>query len=83
MTLLDNGTLYVARFSGDGRSDGEFDGTGEWIPLATDTESFVPGMSLADVLIDARLAADTVRRHPDGPARGRRVHPQTGRSTPR
>jgi uncharacterized protein len=57
-TLLDHGTLYVARFSGDGRDDGEYDGTGEWIALCTDTESFVPGMSLADVLIDTRLAAD-------------------------
>jgi uncharacterized protein len=57
-SLLDHGTLYVARFSGDGRDDGEYDGTGEWVALCSDTESFVPGMSLADVLIDTRLAAD-------------------------
>jgi hypothetical protein len=59
-TLLDHGTLYVARFTGDGSEDGEYDGTGRWIPLTSDTESFVDGMSVADVLIDTRLAADKV-----------------------
>lgn len=58
--IFSRGTLYVARFTGDGTDDGQYDGTGEWIPLASDTESFVPGMSVADVLIDTRLAADKV-----------------------
>ena len=58
--LLDHGTLYVARFTGDGTEDGLSDGTGRWIPLTSDTESFVPGMSVAEVLINTRLAADTV-----------------------
>ena len=69
--LLDEGTLYVARFSGnspkkeiDGSgklpSDGEFDGTGEWIPLVSGDRSFVPGMSAAEVLVYTRLAADKV-----------------------
>ncbi|WP_121253304.1 PhoX family protein [Nocardioides ferulae] len=58
MRLLERGTLYVAKLTGDGADDGTFDGTGEWIALASDTESFVPGMSVADVLIDTRLAAD-------------------------
>lgn len=58
--LLSQGTLYVARFAGDGEGDGEFDGTGEWIPLCSDTESFVEGMSVAEVLIFTRLAADKV-----------------------
>ncbi|OYN89465.1 PhoX family protein [Parenemella sanctibonifatiensis] len=69
--LLDNGTLYVARFTGnspaeeiDGSgalpSDGEFDGTGEWIALVHGDESFVEGMTAAEVLIHTRLAADTV-----------------------
>ena len=60
MGLLTRGTLFVARFSGDGTEDGQYDGTGEWIPLTSDTESFVPGMSVAEVLIDTRLAADLV-----------------------
>jgi uncharacterized protein len=60
LTLLDSGTLYVAKLTGDGDDDGEYDGTGEWIPLTTHRESFVDGMSVADVLIDTRLAADTV-----------------------
>lgn len=59
-TLLTEGTLLVARFVGDGTDDGEFDGTGRWIPLTSDTESFVDGMSVADVLINTRLAADKV-----------------------
>jgi len=60
LRLLTRGTLYVARFEGDGESDGEYDGTGRWIALTSDQESYVDGMSVADVLIDTRLAADTV-----------------------
>ena len=59
-TLLTKGTLYVAKFVGDGTGDGEFDGAGDWIALTSDTRSFVPGMSVADVLVYTRLAADTV-----------------------
>lgn len=59
--LLTKGTLYVARLTGDGAEDGEFDGTGEWIPLTSDRRSFVPGWSVADVLIDTRLAADSLQ----------------------
>ncbi|CAM3612919.1 secreted PhoX family phosphatase [Micrococcus flavus] len=69
MTLLDSGTLYVATFHGDSPareidgvgtlpSDGAFDGRGEWIALATDKKSLVPGMSLEEVLVFTRLAAD-------------------------
>lgn len=60
LELLTAGTLYVARLVGDGTEDGAFDGTGTWIPLATDTQSFVDGMSVADVLLFTRLAADKV-----------------------
>ena len=60
MTLLDHGTLYVAKFNGDGTEDGKYDGTGRWLKLTSDTESFVEGMSVAEVLIDTRLAADKI-----------------------
>ncbi len=60
MTLLDHGTLYVAKFSGALPQDLPYDGSGEWIPLTSDTQSFVPGFSVAEVLINTRLAADTV-----------------------
>ncbi|MGA8255161.1 MAG: PhoX family phosphatase [Nocardioides sp.] len=60
LKLLTAGTLYVAKLSGDGLGDNEYDGTGEWIRLCTDTTSYVAGMSVADVLIFTRLAADKV-----------------------
>ncbi len=56
--LLSAGTLYVARFRGDGTADGVHDGTGQWVALTSDAESFVPGMTVAEVLINTRLAAD-------------------------
>jgi hypothetical protein len=58
LTLLTKGTLYVARLTDDAPDDEGHDGVGEWIALTTDTTSFVEGMSVADVLIDTRLAAD-------------------------
>ncbi|RAY13636.1 phosphatase [Actinomadura craniellae] len=71
MTLLDHGTLYVARLTGDSPpaeidgsgelpSDGAFDGSGVWIPLVRGDKSYVPGMTAAEVLIHTRLAADKV-----------------------
>ncbi|MEY9210669.1 PhoX family phosphatase [Thermobifida halotolerans] len=69
--LLDAGTLYVARLTGnspaeqiDGSGtlpeDGAFDGTGEWIPLCDATRSYVDGFSVEEVLVHTRLAADRV-----------------------
>ncbi|MDO9497459.1 MAG: PhoX family phosphatase [Nocardioides sp.] len=60
LTLLTKGTLSVAKYVGDGSEDGTYDGTGTWIPLCTDTTSYIEGMSVADVLIFTRLAADKV-----------------------
>ncbi|WP_104526155.1 PhoX family protein [Blastococcus atacamensis] len=68
LTLLDEGDLYVAQFTGDspaeidgtGRllSDREFDGVGRWIPLVKNGRSMVPGRDVAWVLTFTRLAAD-------------------------
>ncbi|MFD2793091.1 PhoX family protein [Promicromonospora vindobonensis] len=70
-TLLSEGDLYVAKLTGDSPaaeidgsgalpSDGAFDGSGEWLPLVLDGASQVAGMSVEEVLVYTRLAADTV-----------------------
>lgn len=69
--LLEDGTLHVAKFTGDSPpaeidgsgtlpSDGAFDGSGQWIPLTDGRTSFVPGFTVEQVLVQTRLAADTV-----------------------
>lgn len=69
MALLSEGDLFVAKFTGnspasefDGSgavpSDGAFDGMGSWLPLVKNGESKVEGMSVAEVLVYTRLAAD-------------------------
>lgn len=71
MTLLSAGDLYVAKFTGNSPAaeitgtgavpaDGGFDGTGEWLPLVVGGKSAVPGMSVEQVLVYTRLAADKV-----------------------
>ena len=69
MTLLTEGDLYAAQFSGnspvteiDGSgkvpSDGAFDGGGKWLPLVVGGKSAVAGMTVQQVLVYTRLAAD-------------------------
>ncbi|WP_369216370.1 PhoX family protein [Streptomyces flavofungini] len=74
--LLDEGTLYVAKLTGnspadeiDGKGtlpeDGEFDGSGTWIPLATagpggKAVSHVEGMTAEEVYLFTRFAGDKV-----------------------
>ena len=60
-SLLSQGDLSVARFTGDGLEDGISDGTGEWLPLTRNGRSMVPGFTLEEVLVYTRLAADAVQ----------------------
>lgn len=53
-SILDTGTLYVAKFNDDG--------TGEWLALAPGRNGLTPAngfADLADILVNSRLAADT------------------------
>ncbi|WP_010312927.1 PhoX family protein [Saccharopolyspora spinosa] len=89
MSLLDSGTLYVAKFTGDSPgeidgtgklpADGEFDGVGEWIPLAHNDTSFVPGISAEEVYVFARLAADEAGATKMDRPEDVQPHPHTGR----
>ncbi len=54
-SILDSGTLYVARFNDDG--------TGEWIALVPGRNGLTPAngfADLADILVNTRLAGDFV-----------------------
>lgn len=90
LRLLDEGTLYVAKFTGDSPvaeidgtgklpEDGAFDGSGEWIPLASGTKSYVQGMTAEEVYVFTRLAADRVGASKMDRPEDVEPHPHTGR----
>jgi secreted PhoX family phosphatase len=64
MRILTSGDLYVAKFSGTLKPDAYNLGRGTWIPLTLNGRSMVPGMSVAEVCVYTRLAADQVKATP-------------------
>ena len=79
LELLTDGDLYVARFSGEDRADNANVGVGTWIPLVKDGVSVVPEMSIADVLVFTRLAADAVQATRMDRPEDVQPHPRTGK----
>ncbi|MCY1673879.1 PhoX family phosphatase [Pseudarthrobacter sp. SL88] len=80
MGLLSEGNLFVAQFTGNSPaaeitgtgtvpSDGAFDGIGEWLPLVIDGKSAITGMSVEEVLVHTRIAADKAANAKGGPTK--------------
>ena len=64
LRILTSGDLYVARFSGAIKPDGANLGRGAWLPLHLNGRSMVPGMTVEEVCVYTRLAADLVKATP-------------------
>lgn len=76
--LLDSGKLYVAKFNA-GAVAGDFMGDGEWILLDKASNAALAGFAnQAEVLINARLAADAVGATKMDRPEWVAVHPATG-----
>ncbi|HEU5483632.1 MAG TPA: PhoX family phosphatase, partial [Microlunatus sp.] len=79
LQLLAEGDLYVARFSGTQRPDGDNLGRGVWVPLVLDGTSTVPGMTVEEVLVFTREAADAVKATPMDRCEDVEPNPTTGK----
>ncbi|WP_102145850.1 PhoX family protein [Mycobacterium hubeiense] len=95
MTLLDEGTLYVAKLSSDipanqldgsGKppAKGSFSGTGTWIPLLRSgpdgqAESLVDGVTAQEAAVFTRLAADKAGATKMDRPEDFEAHPNTGK----
>ncbi|MDU0478966.1 PhoX family phosphatase [Staphylococcus chromogenes] len=95
LKILDEGTLYVAKFEGnspkeeiDGSGqlpkDGAFDGKGTWIKLLTakadgSAESHVEGMKPEEVAVYTRLAGDKVKATAMDRPEDVEISPKTGK----
>jgi secreted PhoX family phosphatase len=89
-TLLAEGNLYVAKFTGNSPAaeitgtgtlpaDGAFDGSGAWLPLVVDGRSAIDGMSVEEVLVHTRLAADKAGATKMDRCEDVQPHPSTGK----
>lgn len=95
MTILDEGTLYVAKLASDipaeeidgsGRlpAQGSFRGTGTWLPLLRSgpggqAESLVDGVTAAEAAVFTRMAADKAGATKMDRPEDVEAHPQTGK----
>ena len=79
LDILTEGDLYVAKFSGTQRPDGANLGRGAWLPLVLDGRSQIAGMSVEEVLVFTREAADAVKATPMDRCEDVQPHPQSGK----
>ncbi|GAA1096617.1 PhoX family phosphatase [Tsukamurella strandjordii] len=89
MRILDEGTLYVAKFDGPKVEDGKvpaggYKGTGKWMPLLTvdaagKATSHIDGMPAENVAVYTRVAADKAGATKMDRPEDIQPHPKTGK----